>query len=190
MRLTLPPIARLGATLVASMMAAVTTAATAAAQPTAGADAPPAIRAEDVRGNPASVLYEPGRWTLVGLTDRGHRAELADWFQLLAGAADSARARRYVVVALPRTVPPPFRGSIRGAFRRPGPSTYLLDWGGNAVAAVAGRSLPCLLLVSPDRLVAGRLCGPADSARVDSVRVRLARGGHAAAGGAPAAERP
>jgi len=182
MRIPLPLTARVLALLLASS-------ATAAAQPPAVPDpqAPPAIRAEDAHGNPAAVLYESGRWTLVGLTDRRHRAELADWLRVLAPTADSARARRYVVVALPRTVPPPFRGSIRGAFRSAGPWTYLLDWGGGEVAAVCGRSLPCLLLVTPERLVGGRFCGPADSMQVERVRVRMARDGHDAPGAAPAA---
>ena len=67
---------------------------------------------------------------------------------------------------------------------------FALDWGGSQVSAVAGDSLPCLLLVTPERLVGGRLCGPADSARVDGVRVRLSRGGQNPAGAPPAAEQP
>jgi hypothetical protein len=141
----------------------------------AGAQAPPVIRGQDIEGRATTVVYEAGRWTLVGLTDRAHRTELADWLRAVAPAADSALTRRYVVVALPRTVPPPFRGAIRSAFRRPGPWTYLLDWGGADVAgATARRGLPCLLVVAPDGLVADHPCGAADSARVGTVRARLA----------------
>ena len=139
-----------------------------------GAQAPPAIRAQDLEGKPTAVVYEPGRWTLVGLTDRQHRTELADWFRALAPAVDSAQTRHYVVVALPRMVPPPFRGTIRRAFPQSGPWTYLLDWGGAAVAtATTRRALPCLIAVAPDGVVAGQPCGAADSARIDTLRARL-----------------
>ncbi|MHB1264362.1 MAG: hypothetical protein ACYC1S_08100 [Gemmatimonadaceae bacterium] len=138
-----------------------------AAQAGRPADPVPELRGETPAGEATQVRIAAGDRILLGVTDREGRARLAEWMKGLASTADSAHFRRVVVVALPGMIPAPFRSSIRDAFPKSGPTTYLLDWGGSVVSRVAGdRPLPCVLVIGPAPSVVASECGAADSTRI------------------------